>query len=1172
MPAAIPLSHPELLPSAFSLLSRFEKAASALQETALIKVSRRKVVKQKLQEFRAKLTVGKAELHVAVVLRGSELETDCTDCGCDGCEHALLAMCFVMGRTLEQLEEMGEAQTLAAENGGRNALPKNPFAREIVAKIGRQLTGVEEAYSDAVELLYQRHWASRMLAAPTLDPFLGDAGLPAWELVELWPRRPENTWEAWLYLAAFLRNRGLEWPSFLAAITTVEAIERLAGDWERQQALRQWEDGLGKLLTEMETSQDRRAVDARIQIGATHARLQWRRDARTEEWSYPSEVQYDELISYLDKGRLDCDASVRTLLEVFSQFSITYSQISYNREETCERLARLLLDPSLSERFVTEAGLPFERSSERLTWQLRREALSPGGDPDYLLELAFPDGERPSAPLFTAAAELNCYVTDSAIYRTGPLLRLDPRHPIRIPSAGLLTGRTVQLLQGLGVVLPEEVQSRVLAIQPAVRLRCWLEERAGEERLHICARALLGLHGERIYTPQGWHITHELPEDQRAILVLDDSLMRHVPKVLTDLGAKEFQTSTESWGRLIGKRFAEEFSAWMDELPEGVEVELEGDLASLRNAVVSGSLRLDVTEASPDWFDLQVAMSLSDTELTPEEVQLLLEAKGKFVRLKNKGWRRLEFEIDDDQAEQLSELGVNPFEIGGPPQRYHALQLAASPARSLLSGEARDGVLRRAEEIQTSVNPAVPAGIRAEMRAYQVEGFHFLAYLSTNRFGGILADDMGLGKTLQTLTWLAWLRELPAYDGKPVLVVCPKSVVQNWLGETERFLTGITANVWRGGDSKNLKQALSETDILVVNYAQLRLSAELLANVSWHAVVLDEAQYIKNPSSQTAAAASALRGVHRLALSGTPIENRLLDLWSIMHFSMPGLLGLRAHFQRQYDSRTDTLARRRLSARIRPFILRRTKSEVAKDLPARIEEDLVVEMEGTQAALYRAELKRARQALLKIQTSRQLDKERFNVLTSLLRLRQICCHPGLVSSEHGHSDSVKMEALIDLLEPLMEQGNKVLVFSQFVDMLERVEREVQARDWHSFMLTGETEDRGELVREFQEHEGAATFLISLRAGGMGLNLTAASYVVLFDPWWNPAVENQAIDRTHRIGQTNQVIAYRLVAKGTVEEKIRQLQRSKSALAGDILGEESFAKALSLDDFKFLLQD
>jgi len=194
------------------------------------------------------------------------------------------------------------------------------------------------------------------------------------------------------------------------------------------------------------------------------------------------------------------------------------------------------------------------------------------------------------------------------------------------------------------------------------------------------------------------------------------------------------------------------------------------------------------------------------------------------------------------------------------------------------------------------------------------------------------------------------------------------------------------------------------------------------------------------------------------------------------------------------------------------------------------------------------------------------------VLTSLLRLRQICCHPGLVSDEHGHEESAKMEALIDLLEPLIERGQKVLVFSQFVEMLTRIEREVDARNWTSFVLTGETEDRGELVDDFQNHDGPAVFLISLRAGGMGLNLTAASYVVLFDPWWNPAVENQAIDRTHRIGQTQQVIAYRLVAKGSVEEKIRQLQRTKSAMAGDILGEESFGKALTLNDFQFLLED
>jgi hypothetical protein len=1169
MPDAESLPHPELLSMAFALCEQFELAAKKMEKGAEVAVSYREGNGKRNSTFTATLQLKRDKKAVVTVVApdGDKPQSICCNaCSKAPCAHAFLAICAAMQVSVQKLSELR-----MRSSEPKKEAPSTPFIREISQKLRRPLTEQEATYTAQLEVLFHRHSDSRMLAAPTLDPFLGNAGLPPWELVELWPRRPENTWEAWLYLAAFLRSRALEWPPFLAEITTVEAIERLAGDWERQQALRVWEDGLGKLLTEMESSQDRRSVEARLEIGTTCARLQLRRGT-DDEWAQPVEQEYDELISYLDKGRLDCDAASRLLLEAFSQFSITHARVHYGRDETCERLARLLLHPLLLEHVFTETGSLIERSPKKLVWRLRRDEASAGADADYLLELAFEDGERPGAPLFTAAAELNCYVTPSAIYKTAPQLRMDVRHPIRIPRGGLFNNQTVRLLHGLGVDLPDEIQSRVLMLQPEVRLRCWLEERAGEERLHVSARALLGEHGERLYGVSGWQTSQQPLENHGKILMLDESLMRLVPGLLNNLAAKEYQITSDSWGRLIGKRFAEEFSVWMADLPKGIHIDLEGDLASLRNALVSGAIRLDVTESSPDWFDLQVAMSLSDTELTPEEVQLLLDAKGKFVRLKDKGWRRLEFEIDDAQADQLSELGVNPFEIGGAPQRYHALQLAASPARHFLAEESRDTVLRRASEIQTSVRPQVPAGILATMRGYQVEGFQFLAYLSANRFGGILADDMGLGKTLQTLAWLAWLREQPDFENKPVLVVCPKSVVQNWLSEISRFLPSVRATIWRGGNSKQLKQAISETDILISNYAQLRLSAELMAEVSWEAIVLDEAQYIKNPSSQTAVAASALRGKHRLALSGTPIENRLLDLWSIMHFSMPGLLGIRAQFQRQYDSRADGLARKRLASRIRPFILRRTKGEVAKDLPERIEEDLVVEMEGTQASLYRAELKRARQALLKIQSNRQLDKERFNVLTSLLRLRQICCHPGLVSPEHGHSDSAKMEALLDLLEPLIEQGNKVLIFSQFVDMLERIEREIDARDWRSFMLTGETENRGELVDEFQAHEGAAAFLISLRAGGMGLNLTAASYVVLFDPWWNPAVENQAIDRTHRIGQTQRVIAYRLVTKSTVEEKIRQLQRSKSVLAGDILGEESFSKALTLDDFQFLLQE
>jgi SNF2 family DNA or RNA helicase len=413
-------------------------------------------------------------------------------------------------------------------------------------------------------------------------------------------------------------------------------------------------------------------------------------------------------------------------------------------------------------------------------------------------------------------------------------------------------------------------------------------------------------------------------------------------------------------------------------------------------------------------------------------------------------------------------------------------------------------------------------------------------------------------------------------------------VQDNWRAEVGRFYASLRVRMWsrdeagqlddpvpvetgrKSRQKKSVKAAPLSYDILIINYTQLRLHEEALVSRPWSVVILDEAQYIKNPSSHTTKVACALVADFRLALSGTPIENRLLDLWSIMNFAMPGVLGSRAAFGRIFNGKDDPLARRRLSARVRPFVLRRTKKEVASDLPDRIEEEIVCEMEGSQASLYRAEVKRARAMLLKVRTSAQLDKLRFHILTSLLRLRQMCCHPVLVGAGKPGDVSAKLLALMELLEPLMEEGHKVLVFSQFVEMLELIRTEVVAREWPHFLLTGQTEDRGAMVDSFQRAEGASIFLISLKAGGSGLNLTAASYVVLFDPWWNPAVENQAIDRTHRIGQVNKVIAYRLLVRDTIEEKIRQLQKQKSDLATDVLGEEGFAKALTIDDFRFLL--
>jgi SNF2 family DNA or RNA helicase len=401
------------------------------------------------------------------------------------------------------------------------------------------------------------------------------------------------------------------------------------------------------------------------------------------------------------------------------------------------------------------------------------------------------------------------------------------------------------------------------------------------------------------------------------------------------------------------------------------------------------------------------------------------------------------------------------------------------------------------------------------------------------------------------------------------LVVCPKSVTHGWLTETARFAPGLTAVAFTPAMVDDAPAPAEKPTLLIANYAQLRLQAEWFKGLSWDAVVLDEGQFIKNPGSQVAAVARALRSRNRLVLTGTPIENRLTDLWSLFAFAQPGILGTQTAFRRQYDQE-DTAALSRLHRRVHHFLLRRTKAQAAPDLPPRTEDDVVVDLEGGQRQLYDAELKRARAQLLGISTDRALDAVRFNILASLLRLRQICCHPALIDPAHRDLPSAKLEALMERLEELRDEGHQVLVFSQFVEMLSIIRTRLVESGIGHLMLTGATENRAELVDEFQRDRTKTVFLLSLKAAGFGLNLTAASYAVLYDPWWNPAVEAQAIDRTHRIGQTQPVVAYRLLAEGTVEEKIRELQREKAALAQAVVQEETLGSVLDLDSLKRIL--
>jgi SNF2 family DNA or RNA helicase len=837
-----------------------------------------------------------------------------------------------------------------------------------------------------------------------------------------------------------------------------------------------------------------------------------------------------------------------------------------------------------------------------LRWQVTPPQT---GEDDYRFSLVQPDGKPAPEILCVLPGYPTLYLTAQGLF-AGPddcQELLDPEEENRVPAPALERASGVAFLRSLGVELPERVRQRLQTVPYQVFISCDLARSSFGRETEDCivrVRAEAPNGRRQLWTGQNW--LDETPKKLRdkekedgLITLYDTAALAEVPALLAPLNLKIADYSDQAaLAMRVTKKFPEIFAAWLKSVPPHFSVTLSGELQSLATADVAGSLKLDVTEAEIDWFDLRVVLNVADTTLTKQEIKLLLNAKGGYVRLEGKGWRRLRYDLTEDENERLARLGLSPRELSAEPQRLHALQLADDAAKKFLPAQQVEQIQRRASELKARVSPDLPEGVTAQLRPYQLEGFHFLAYLSTNRFGGVLADDMGLGKTLQTLTWLLWLKDQsngpneivvdvagpengstpPAQaraGGLPSLVVCPKSVMDNWQAEAAHFTPRLRVKIWSAGELDSFTEQLSTADLHVLNYSQLRLLGESLVTVRWLAVILDEGQYIKNPNSQTAQVARALRAHHRLILSGTPIENRLLDLWSLFSFSMPGVLGSRAQFARLYDVKGDPFSRRRLASRVRPFVLRRTKTQVAKDLPDRIEEDLFCEIEGEQKTLYRAELKHAQQLLLGIKTQQELARHQFHFLTSLLRLRQICCHPRLIQPD-STAESAKLEALLEQLEPLMEEGQKVLVFSQFVELLELLRPVLAQRQWPLFYLAGDTENRGELVERFQSAEGPAIFLISLKAGGFGLNLTAASYVVLFDPWWNPAVENQAIDRTHRIGQMNKVIAYRLLIKNSIEEKIRELQKHKKALAEDVLGEARFAQSLTLDDLRFLFAE
>ena len=515
-------------------------------------------------------------------------------------------------------------------------------------------------------------------------------------------------------------------------------------------------------------------------------------------------------------------------------------------------------------------------------------------------------------------------------------------------------------------------------------------------------------------------------------------------------------------------------------------------------------------------------------------------------------------ELFDAPLTREGRLPLTPAHVTSMAQLEQAMPVCWAAADRL-----RD-LVRALSEEDALPSAVLPAAFKGTLREYQERGVAWLQLLARNGFGGVLADDMGLGKTVELLAHVAIEKAARRLKG-PVLVVSPTSVSPNWRSEIARFVPSLRALSLTGPDRAERFADIPRHDIVLTTYALLQRDIETLCAYEWQIIVLDEAQAIKNPRSKGALAARRLRATQRLALTGTPMENHLDELWSVFSFAVPGLLGDRATFGRVFrapiEKRGDAERRRVLAMRLRPFLMRRTKERVALDLPEKSEILNRIELDGPQRDLYEtiriAMHERVRDALRR----RGLARSHIVVLDALLKLRQVCCDPRLLKMGAARAvrGSAKLEALMEMVPELIDEGRRILLFSQFTSMLDLIKVELHARDIPFVELRGETRDRITPVERFQAGD-VPLFLISLKAGGTGLNLTAADTVIHYDPWWNPAVERQATDRAHRIGQHKPVFAYKLIAAGTVEERIVELQQRKAELAAGIFEESALASS------------
>ena len=635
--------------------------------------------------------------------------------------------------------------------------------------------------------------------------------------------------------------------------------------------------------------------------------------------------------------------------------------------------------------------------------------------------------------------------------------------------------------------------------------------------------------------------------------------------------------------RVQGIAAAEFTARLMPELEklERVHVEITGEKPDYREVVEAPVLAVSAMESdSNDWFDLGVTVSVEGRVIPFGPLFTALSKGAKKLMLVDHSYLSLDQDVFAPLRDLIEEAGtLDEWETGLRISRYQAALWAefedlADQSEAAVAWRATvDGL----HDIGSVPPPSVPTGFVGELRPYQLAGYHWLAFLFAHKLGGILADDMGLGKTAQTLALIAHAAERQP-GGAPFLVVAPTSVVSNWKREAARFTPGlrvveITATQRKHG--KSFAEMVAGADIVLTSYAILRLDAEAFAERDWGGLVLDEAQFAKNPASKVHDAARGIHAPFRIAVTGTPIENNLTELWALLRIVAPGLFPSSRDFSEKYrrpielDHDSERLGR--LRRRVRPFMLRRTKEAVAPELPPKQEQVLEITLDARHRRIYDTHLQRERQKILGLVDD--LDRNRFIVFRSLTLLRMLSLDAALIDPDgYANVPSAKLDALLEQLEDVVSEGHQALVFSQFTSFLQRAAEKLDAHGISYSYLDGSTRKREQVIDGFRSGEGKV-FLISLKAGGFGLNLTEADYVFLLDPWWNPASEAQAVDRAHRIGQTKQVMVYRMVASGTIEEKVMALKEKKGELVSAVMDDDAFfSEALTADDIRALLDE